>query len=403
MKYFIMLCDGMADEDIDILDNSTPMKKAYKPCMDSLAKKSEIGLCKTVQDEMKPGSDVANLAVLGYNAKEIYCGRSPLEAASIGIKLKDTDVTFRANLVSLSDDKEYKNKTMLDYSGGDISTNEARELVTYIQEKLGNDEFHFYSGVSYRHCLVWDNGKCIEDLLTPPHDIPNKCVKDYLPKGIYEEKLLPLMEKSYELLKNHPVNIERIKQGKKPANSLWFWGEGTKPSLENFTEKNHVKGSMISAVDLLKGIAILSGMNSVDVENATGYIDTNFKGKAEAAINEFKSGQDLVYVHCEAPDECGHRGEAENKIKSIEMIDELVLKPVVEFLRTYDDFKVLVCPDHPTPLCIRTHSRIPVPYMIYSSINEIDSNIDSFNEDTAKSTGIVIDPGYKIMKHFLSE
>lgn len=403
MKYFVMLCDGMADEDNEKLNNSTPMKLAFKPTMDRLVKKSEVGLCKTVPDNMKPGSDVANLAILGYDSSSSYSGRSPLEAASIGVDLSDTDVTFRTNLVTLSDEDNYAEKTLVDYCSDDISTEEAKVLIEYIQENLGNSEFSFYSGVSYRHCLVWDNGECIHDLLTPPHDITGNPIKDYLPKGIYKEKLLPMMEKSYELLKNHPINIDRIKRGKRPANSIWFWGEGTKPMLQDFSSLYGVKGSMISAVDLLKGIAICANMNSIDVSGATGYIDTNFEGKANAAINEFKNGADLVYVHVEAPDECGHRGEYENKIKSIELIDEKILTPVVDFLNDFDDFKVLVCPDHPTPLCIKTHSRKPVPYMIYNSTEEIDSSVDNFNEDTASSSGKIIDPGYKIMYHLIND
>lgn len=402
MKYLVMLCDGMADEDNQILNNSTPMKLANKPMMDYLASKGEVGICKTVQDGMKPGSDVANLAVLGYDATKCYCGRSPLEAASIGIDLKDTDITFRSNLVTLSDEENYEDKTMVDYCAGDISTAEAAELIKYVQENLGNEEFTFYNGVSYRHCLVWDKGVFRTDLLTPPHDIPGRKITEYIPKDIYNEKLYPLMKKSYELLKDHPVNQKRIKEGKNPANSIWFWGEGTKPSLENFEEKNHVKGSMISAVDLLKGIAILSKMNSVDVDGATGYIDTNFEAKAKAAIDEFKNGQDYVYIHVEAPDECGHRGEPQNKIKAIELIDEKILTPVVEFLKSYDDFKVLVCPDHPTPLCVRTHTSTPVPYLIYDSTKDVESGVENFNEDSAKSTGIYVDKGFTLIDKFLT-
>ncbi len=402
MKYLVMLCDGMADLPFEALDNKTPMEIAHKPCMDSLAKRGEIGLVKTVQDGMKPGSDVANLAVLGYDAKKYYSGRSPLEAASIGIDLKPTDVTFRCNLVTLSDEAEYSDKTMVDYCADDISSAEAKILVEYIEEKLGNEIFSYYPGVSYRHCLVWDNGVVEGHDLTPPHDITDRPIKDYIPKGENVAPLYDMMKKSYDLLKDHPVNLERIKKGKRPANSIWLWGEGTKPALDSFEEKFNKKGSMISAVDLLKGIAICAKMNSVDVDGATGYIDTNFDGKCKAAIEEFKNGQDLVYIHVEAPDECGHRGEAENKVKSLEIIDEKILTPVVEFLRIYDDFAVLVCPDHPTPLCIKTHSSDPVPYLIYSSRNEIDG-ADVFTEATSKASGNYIAEGYTMMEYFLTK
>ena len=403
MKYLVMLCDGMADEPNEALGNSTPMEKANKPCMDSLAAKAEVGIVKTVAEGLKPGSDVANLSVLGYEPAVYYSGRSPLEAASIGIDLKDTDVTLRCNLVTLSDDEDYENKTILDYCADDISSEEAKILIEYIQEKLGNDKFRFYPGVSYRHCLVWSNGNPHPGVLTPPHDITGKVITDYIPKGEAVDELYDLMKKSYDLLKDHPVNKARIARGKRPANSIWLWGEGTKPLLDNFSEKFGKKGSMISAVDLLKGIAICAGMNSVDVDGATGYLDTNFDGKCKAAIEEFKKGADLVYIHVEAPDECGHRGEIENKVKAIEMIDEHILAPVVEFLRGYDDFAVLVCPDHPTPLSIRTHTSTPVPYLIYDSKNEINSGVKVFCEKEARETGNYIEKGFTMMNYFLTK
>lgn len=403
MKYLVMLCDGMADEPNEALGNSTPMEKANKPYMDSLAAKAEVGIVKTVAEGLKPGSDVANLSVLGYEPAVYYSGRSPLEAASIGIDLKDTDVTLRCNLVTLSDDEDYENKTILDYCADDISSEEAKILIEYIQEKLGNDVFRFYPGVSYRHCLVWSNGNPHPGVLTPPHDITGKVITDYIPKGEAVDELYDLMKKSYDLLKDHPVNQARIARGKRPANSIWLWGEGTKPLLDNFSEKFGIKGSMISAVDLLKGIAICAGMNSVDVEGATGYLDTNFDGKCKAAIEEFKKGADLVYIHVEAPDECGHRGEIENKVKAIEMIDEHILGPVVEFLKGYDDFAVLVCPDHPTPLSIRTHTSTPVPYLIYDSKNEINSGVKVFCEKEARETGNYIEKGFTMMNYFLTK
>ena len=403
MKYLVMLCDGMADESFEQLNNSTPMELANKPCMDLLASKGEVGMVKTVAEGLKPGSDVANLSVLGYEPAVYYSGRSPLEAASIGIDLKDTDVTLRCNLVTLSDEENYEDKTMVDYCADDISTEDAKVLIDYIEEKLGDETFKFYSGVSYRHCLVWDNGNPNPGELTPPHDISNRVITEYIPKGDDTAKLYELMKKSYELLKDHPLNKERIAKGKRPANSIWLWGEGTKPLLDSFESKFGKKGSMISAVDLLKGIAICADMNSVDVDGATGYIDTNFEGKCKAAIEEFKNGADFVYIHVEAPDECGHRGESENKIKAIELIDKHVLGPVVDFLKSYDDFAVLVCPDHPTPLSIRTHTANPVPYLIYNSKEEIDSNVKSFNEKEASATGNYIEKGFTMMEYFLSK
>ena len=403
MKYAVVLCDGMADRPVPELNNMTPMQAANKPNMDYLASKGEVGLVKTVGAGLKPGSDVANLSVLGYDPAIYYSGRSPLEAASIGIDLKPDDVTLRCNLVTLSDEPNYEDKTMVDYCAGDISTPEAEELIKYIDEKLGSDKFKFYAGVSYRHCLVWAKGEPHPGVLTPPHDISDRKITDYIPKGDYIAELYDMMKKSYDLLMEHPVNKKRIAEGKRPANSIWLWGEGTKPKLDSFKGKFGKSASMISAVDLLKGIAICAGMKSVDVEGATGYIDTNFDGKCKAAIDEFKNGADFVYIHVEAPDECGHRGEIENKVKAIELIDEHILKPVTDFLRTFDDFAVLVCPDHPTPLSIRTHTSNPVPYLIYDSKNEVDSGVSKFCEEEAKKTGNYIEKGFTMMDYFLSK
>ena len=401
MKYLVMLCDGMADFPVEALGGKTPLEAADTPCMDRLAKDSEVGLVKTVMDGMKPGSDVANLSVLGYDPKIYYTGRSPLEAGSIGIDMKDTDVSLRCNLVTLSDEPEYEDKTIIDYCAGDISTADAKILVDYLAEKLNNDEFKLYSGVSYRHCLIWNNGTMDIAPLTPPHDITGKPIKEYVPKNPNAQKLYELMKKSYELLKDHPLNKERIAKGLRPANSMWLWGEGKRANLDDFKGKYGVKGSMISAVDLLKGIGKFSNMNVVSVEGATGYIDTNFEGKAEAAIKEFENGQDFVYIHVEAPDECGHRNEMENKVKAISLIDHLILSPVVDALEKMGDFKVLVTPDHPTPLSLRTHTNDPVPYMIYDS--RVKKNgPDSYNEKTAKETGIYVSEGYSLMKNFLN-
>lgn len=402
MKYAVVLCDGMADTPVPALGEKTPMEVANKPCMDMLAKNSEMGLLKTVAEGLKPGSDVANLSVMGYEPAKYYTGRSPLEAASIGIDLKNTDVTLRCNLVTLSDEAEYSDKTILDYCADDISTAEAKILVEFIQEKLGTDIFKFYTGVSYRHCLVWANGNPNPGVLTPPHDITGNPIKNYIPQGDDVADLYDLMVKSYDILKDHPVNLERIAKGKRPANSIWLWGEGMKPQLDSFQSKYNVKGSVISAVDLLKGIGICAEMSTPDVQGATGYIDTNFEGKLQATIDEFNRGQDFVYIHIEAPDECGHRGEIENKVKAIELIDEKILAPLVEYLNNCgEDYKILICPDHPTPLAIKTHTDKPVPYLVYTSNNKIESGFDKFSEKNAEATGIYNEYGFTLMGKFI--
>ena len=403
MKYLVVLCDGMADTPSEYLNGHTPMELANKPCMDALAKVSEVGLCKTVAKGLKPGSDVANLSVMGYDPLVSYTGRSPLEAASIGIDLKDSDVTLRCNIVTLSDEENYEDKTMVDYCAGDISTAEAAEIIKTVEEKLGNEIYRFYSGVSYRHCLVVDNGTTELGNMTPPHDISGRVVGEYLSTHKNAEPLVALMKKSYEFLKDHPVNLERIAKGERPANSIWLWGEGTKPVVENFKEKNGVTGAVISAVDLLKGIGICAGMQTPDVEGATGYIDTNFVGKADAAIDCFKSGTELVYIHIEAPDECGHRCEPENKVKAIGLIDELVLSKVKAYLdESGEDYRILICPDHPTPLLTKTHSSDPVPYLIYDSRKSLEG-VEVFNEKTAEATGNYIEHGPSIMDRLLEK
>ncbi len=400
MKYLVLLCDGMADYPVSELGGKTPMGASDTPNTDRLAKKARIGLVKTVADNMKPGSDVANLSVLGYDPKIYYSGRSPLEAGSIGIDMKPTDVSFRCNLVTLSDEKNYEDKTILDYCADDISTAEAKILVECLAEHFNNDEFQLYSGVSYRHCLIWNNGTMDVGTLTPPHDITGKPIREYIPRHPNAAKLYDMMVKSYDILKDHPVNLERIKNGKRPANSMWFWGEGVRRALMPFTEKYGLKGSMISAVDLLKGIGKFSGMNVVEVEGATGYIDTNFEGKAKAAIDEFAKGQDLVYIHVEAPDECGHRHEIENKKRSLELIDEKILGPVLCELEKYDDYKVLIMPDHATPLALRTHTNDPVPFLMYHKKGEVEG-VESFTEETAGSTGEYIENGAELLQKFI--
>lgn len=403
MKYLVMLCDGMADYPVEALGGKTPLEAAVTPTMDKLAETAEVGLVKTVADGMKPGSDVANLSVLGYDPMVYYTGRSPLEAGSIGIDMKKTDVSLRCNLVTLTDEPVYEEKTILDYCAGDISTSEAKILIDFLAEKLNSEEFSFYSGVSYRHCLIWNNGTLDIGTMTPPHDITGNPIKEYVPKHENAAKLYDLMKKSFDLLKDHPVNKARVERGLRPANSIWLWGEGVRANLDDFKEKYGLSGSMISAVDLLKGIGKFSNMAVVDVEGATGYIDTNFEGKARAAINEFKRGQDFVYIHVEAPDECGHRNEMENKIKSISLIDELILGPVVEELSKMGDFKVLVTPDHPTPLALKTHTNDAVPFLIYDSRKAKDGVSNGFCERTAKETGLYIEKGFTMMKKFIED
>ena len=383
-KYVVILGDGMADYPIDELGGKTPLEVADKPNIDALCAKGELGLVKTVPAGMKPGSDVANLAVMGYSPARYYSGRSPLEALSIGIDLKDTDVAIRCNLVTLSDDEPYENKTMLDYSAGEISTAEAKELIDFIESRLGNDKLHFYSGVSYRHCLV-RHDSTLGTEYTPPHDISDKRITDYLPKALYGEEMLALLQKSYELLKDHPVNVARVKAGKNPANSIWLWGEGTRPALTSFEEKYGKIGAVISAVDLIKGIGIGAKMQVIEVEGACGTYETNFAGKAESAVKALlEDGCDYVYVHMEAPDECGHQGDLRHKILSIELIDHVVVQYIVDKLRCAKvDFSILVAPDHPTPIKLKTHTSDAVPYVLYRSYDEKDNAFKSMTEKNA--------------------
>ncbi|MGI6279269.1 MAG: cofactor-independent phosphoglycerate mutase [Acutalibacteraceae bacterium] len=403
MKYLVLLCDGMADTENPALDGKTPMECADKPYMDKLAAYSEVGLCRTVAKGLKPGSDVANLSVMGYDPAVFYTGRSPLEAASIGVDLKPSDVALRCNIVTLSDEADYAKKTMVDYCAGDISTEEAREIIATIEEKLGSDIYKFYSGVSYRHCLVVKDGTTDLGTLTPPHDISGKVIGSYLSKSENAAPLIELMKKSYDILKNHPVNLARRKKGLHEANSIWLWGEGRKPQLENFEAKNGVKACVVSAVDLLKGIGICSGMETPDVPGATGYIDTDFEAKTNAGIKAFEKGIDLVYLHFEAPDECGHRGEIENKIKSIELIDRRSLKIMLDYLENCgDDYRILIMPDHPTPLTTKTHSADPVPYMIYDSRRNLNG-VDNFFEKAAAATGNFVEHGPDIMRKLLEK
>ena len=403
MKYLVLLCDGMADTPNEIFEGKTPMELAHKPFMDSLAEVSEIGMCKTVAKGLKPGSDVANLSVMGYDPLVCYTGRSPLEAASIGVELKESDVALRCNIVTLSNEENYEDKTMVDYCSGDISTEEAREIISTIEKELGNDIYKFYSGVSYRHCLVVDNGITELGTMTPPHDISGKVIGPYLSDNENAKELISLMKKSYNILKDHPVNLKRRAKGENEANSIWLWGEGRKPALQDFKEKNGVEAAVVSAVDLLKGIGICANMQTPEVEGATGYLDTNFEGKATAGIEAFKNGAELVYLHFEAPDECGHRGEAQNKIKAIEMIDEKALKLMLEYFKTSgEDYRILIMPDHPTPLETMTHSSEPVPYLLFDSRVK-KSGAKRFCETSAKASGIFVEHGPDIMEKLLEK
>lgn len=402
MKYVVILCDGMADYKLEELDGRTPMTVANKPNMNWLAAHGNVGMVKTVGDGFKPGSDVANLSVIGYAPAKYYAGRSPLEAASIGIDLKESDVTMRCNLVTLSDEENYEDKTILDYCADDISTSEAEILIQYLAEHFNNDEFSLYPGVSYRHCLVWHNGTTQVGTLTPPHDITGKKIKDYIPNHPNAQKLYEMMKQGHNLLKDHPVNQARIARGLLPANAVWFWGEGRKKPLTGFQEKFGLHGAVVSAVDLIKGIGKLAGMEVLEVEGATGYLDTNFDNKANAAMDALKNGCDFVYIHLEAPDECGHRNELQNKIKSLEIIDEKIIGPVLKNLEQYDDYKVMILPDHATPIALRTHVSDPVPFLMYHKNGVAAHPVSLFDEENAEKTGVFIEQGDTIMEHFIN-
>ena len=403
MKYIVILGDGMADEPVDELGGKTPLETAHKPVIDSMAAQSELGLVKTVPDGIPPGSDAANLSVMGYDPREYCTGRSPLEAVSMGIPITNTDVTFRCNLVTLTDDKIYASKTIIDHSSDEISSEEAAELIKTIQKHLGTEEFRFYAGRSYRHVLVWRNG-FTGNITTPPHDILEKVIYPYFPKGENSGVLLRMMEQSVALLSNHPVSIRRKEAGLRPATSIWLWGEGKRPALPQFEEKYGLKGSMIAAVDLIFGIGICAGLEPVEVEGATGNMHTNFDGKAQAAIDQLlNKGKDFVYLHIEAPDECGHRHEVNNKVKSIEIIDRKIVSPIKEALDALgEDYSMMILPDHPTPLRLRTHTSNPVPYIIYrNTCRDAARHVSTYTEKTGASTGIFIEEGFRLMDRFI--
>lgn len=403
MKYLILVPDGAGDEPVEALGGKTPLEAADIPMINELAAKGQVGTVKTIPPGVAPGSDAANLSVMGYDPSVYLTGRSPLEAASIGINMSDTDVAFRVNLITLTGEGDYEDLIITDHSSGDITTEEADQLIQAVNEAFADERIHFYTGVSYRHCMIVHNGSTDYEL-TPPHDVLTQRVGDHLPKGEGSEFLTDMMKKSYEILKDHPVNQDRIARGLNPANTLWIWGQGRKPSLSSFYDKYGIKGTAISAVDLIKGIAICAGLNSVDVEGATGTLHTNFDGKAQAAIREYKDGKDFVYMHLEGPDECSHQGDMEGKLECMHSIDQKVLKPIVEYLHgAGEDFRALIVPDHRTPLAIRTHSADPVPYVIYDSRKEKpEDKSRQFNEKSG-AEGPYFDSGYALADFFFEK
>lgn len=399
MKYVVVLGDGMADWPMESLGGGTPLSCAKTPVMDALAKVSEIGTVATIPEGMAPGSDTANLSVMGYDPRRYYTGRSPLEALSIGVDMKDTDVVYRCNLVTLTEeDAPYEEQTILDHSSDEISTEDAAVLLRDVCRELENETYRFYTGTSYRHCLVWDRGQVLE--LTPPHDVLERKIGEYLP---HDEMLLYMQKRSYEILKNHPLNIRRKEQGLNPANSFWFWGAGTKPVLTSFEDIYHKKGVMISAVDLLKGIAAGAEMDSIQVEGANGGLNTNYEGKAEAAVKALtERGYDFAYIHVEAPDEMGHQGSVEKKIRSIEYLDQRLIRLVKEGLdASGEDYRMLILPDHPTPIKVRTHVAEPVPYLLYDS-TALGDHTWHYNEEEAAKSGNTVAHGWDMMNYLFS-
>ena len=401
MKYLVLIPDGMADERVPALGDRTPMEAACKPCMDALCARATVGLVSNVPEGMVPESDTANMAILSFDPKVYSRGRSPLEALSMGLDMKPDETAYRCNVVTLSDDEPYEQKIMLDHSADEITTAEADELIKALEAHFATEDRHFYTGVSYRHCILWKNGNDTYDF-SRPHDIIGRTIAEYLPRednGGAEFRRL--MKESYEILNHHPVNEARRARGLKPANSAWLWSPGKKPRLPDFSEKWGISGTVISAVDLIKGIGLCAGMKSIDVEGATGNVHTNYDGKAEAAMQAFRDGADLVYVHVEGPDECGHRAEIENKVLAIELIDQKILAPVYEYLKsTGEDFKIMVLPDHPTPVRIRTHSSDPVPFFVYDSTTEV-AGVDSFSEASAATTGLYVPNGHTLLERVI--
>ena len=402
MKYLVLIPDGMADEKIAALSGKTPMEAAKKPTMDALAQHSTVGLVSNVPQGMVPESDTANMAILSFDPKVYSKGRSPLEAVSMGLEMTPDQVAYRCNIVTLSDEGDYDEKIMLDHSSDEITTAEADELIKALDKELGNASRRFYTGVSYRHCILWDGG-CDTYNFMRPHDILGQCIKEYLPHGEDGKVFYDLMRASWDILNHHPVNEARRARGLRPANSIWLWSPGKKPALPSFKDKWGLDATVISAVDLIKGIGLCAGMKSIDVEGATGNVHTNYDGKAQAAIDAFKSGSDYVYIHVEGPDECGHRAETENKVLSVELIDRKILAPVYAYLKeSGDDFKIMILPDHPTPVRLRTHTIDPVPFMIYSSKEEA-KGVSCFTEASVAETGLYLPAGHTLMEHFIEK
>lgn len=400
MKYVIVLGDGMADQPIEQLGQKTPLAYAKTEYLDMLSAKSEIGMVHTIPDGMSPGSDTANLSVIGYDPKRYYSGRSPLEALSIGVPMKETDIALRCNIVTISEEEgiPFEERTIIDHSSGEISTQDCTVLLDAVRKELENQTYRFYAGTSYRHCLIWDKGEVVE--LTPPHDVLGQVIKSYLPK---DPVLYEMMKKSFDILEHHPVNEERRKKGLRPANCCWFWGAGTKPLLSSFEEEHRKKGVMISAVDLLKGIAVGAGIDNIQVEGANGGLHTNYEGKARAAIKALtEDGYDFAYIHVEAPDEMGHQGSVEKKVQAIENIDTRVIKTLLDgFEKAGTDFRMLVLPDHPTPICIRTHTGDDVPYLLYDSTSPVENHC-LYNEEAAAKTGIRVEKGHELIRRLFA-
>lgn len=407
MKYIIFLGDGMSDLPVPQLQGKTPLELAVKPNMDRIAREGLAGLVRTVPEGLPPGSDTANMSVMGYDPRLYYTGRSPLEAISMSVEMEPGDVAFRCNLVTLSEAENYGDREMIDYSADEIGSDEAARLIETINKHFENEEFCFYPGKSYRHCLIWKNGPA-DMTLVPPHDILTRKVGEYLPTGEGADRLLQMMTDSAGFLPDHPVNKARIRRQLNPANSIWIWGQGTRPELPDLSEMYQLKGSVISAVDLVNGLGICAGLRVVEVPGATGNIHTNFDGKAEAAIEEFKRGQDYIYLHVEAPDECGHRAECDNKVRSIELLDQKIIGPVWQFLEqnrieTGEDYRILVMPDHPTPLSLRTHTSDPVPFACYSSDGRDRLPAKNYSEESCKQTGFYLDNGSEMFGRFVKE
>jgi 2,3-bisphosphoglycerate-independent phosphoglycerate mutase len=396
MKYLVLLGDGMADEPLQQLGGKTPLEHAQTPYMDRLARSGQIGLAATVPDGFHPGSDVANLSVFGYDPQHCYSGRSPLEAASMGVELGPDDVSFRLNLVWL--EAHYGKLYMGDFSAGHISSEDSGKLVQTLQQELGDEDFTFYPGVSYRHLLVWKNGRD-KMICVPPHDISSQSIENHLPQGEGSAELISLTTSAQLVLNNHPVNHDRIERGEVPANSIWLWGQGRKPNMETYRDLYDISGAVISAVDLIKGIGVCAGLEIIDVPGATGYLDTNYRGKAEYALNALKQ-RDFVYVHVEAPDEAAHGGLLEEKVKAIEDFDREVVGTIVENLDSLGDCRLLVLPDHPTPVAKRTHTSDPVPYILYDSRNNGLNGVQGYSEREAVNTGSLI-PGCDLLSTLL--